>query len=416
MVAQLMKYIKPLTLLSTFLAISSLFAADGDPGEDREMAALRQWIMSKRMVTVKERGGNFAISGDVRAEFDATNEVRNGVNQRGRNSANPLIPFDDYAVKASLMYDYRTDFTWVTIKMKYDNAAGSITGTTNRISLDRAFLGFRIFEGANYTGDMEVGRRKLGYTFDSKIQYKAIMDGILLKFDSTSDRFGDFYAYAGPFVVNDQINQYGYVAETGLLSMFDTGFYSKLSWIDWNTASQRTSVQDQVFRFQNIQSLWGYKFVPTIILPKKVTAIYAAFLNNLAAEGVEQTHYQKENWAWYAGVAVGEVRQKGDWAMEWNYQWVQAQSIIAFDMDGIGRGNAPGQGFYATNNNGTGTPTTSATAVGQNNFRGWQFELIYLISNTITIDQTFKMTSTLNKNIGPNIHYKQYSLEFIYAF
>lgn len=411
-----MKFSKWLFLILSFVSFSALNALETDPGdEDREMAALRQWITSKRMVTVKERGGNFSISGDVRAKFAATNEKEDGINQRGRYSANPAVPFDDYAIEANLMFDYRTDYTWVTVKLEYDNAAGTFNGTVDRLALERAFLGFRVLEGSTYTTDIEIGRRKLGYTFDSKVQYKAIMDGALIKFNKASDIFGDFYLYAGPFVVNEQIGQYSYVGEMGLLNMFDTGFYSKFSLIDWNTKKQKTFVDTERFRFYNIQALLGYRFVPTIFV-KKVTAFYAAFVDNLAAKEVVQTHYTKQNLAWYAGVAIGEIRQKGDWALDWNYQWVQAQAIAGFDMDGIGRGVAGGQGFYSTFENGKGAETTAANAVGKCNFKGWQFELVYLISNTITISQSFKLTSTLNKSIGPNIDYKQYRLEFIYAF
>ncbi|MBM3200917.1 MAG: hypothetical protein FJZ56_00745 [Chlamydiae bacterium] len=397
------------------LALPLLNAVETDKGEnDREMAALRQWITSKRMVTVKERGGNFALSGDVRAKFGATNEVEDGINQRGRYSANPNIPFNEYNIETNLMYDYRTDYTWVTIKLKYNNIMGTFNGTVNKLALDRAFLGFRFLEGRTYTTDLEIGRRKLGYTFDSKVQYGTIMDGILLKFNTVIEKVGDFYLYGGPFVTNQLINQYSWVVELGGLNLFSTGLYTKLSAIDWNTGSQKTHIETEQFRFFNVQSLWGYRFIPTIILPKKITLAYAAATANLAARNVVQTNNELENWAWYAGFAIGEIRQKGDWAIDINYQWVQAQAISGFDMDGIGRGTA--KPFYATVENGKIVPTTSKNAVGQCNFKGWQFELIYLISNTITISQTFKSTVTLDKNIGPDIKYKQYRLEFIYAF
>src|SRR5690349_21829462 len=48
-----------------------------------DMEALRRWIRDKRMVTVKEIGGDLSISGDVRTEFQDTSEVKNGVQQRG---------------------------------------------------------------------------------------------------------------------------------------------------------------------------------------------------------------------------------------------------------------------------------------------------------------------------------------------
>lgn len=403
--------------LSLFIITSPalcLAATGGGDDSDREIAALRQWITSKRLVTINERGGNFSISGDIRTKFAAINEVKDGIRQRGENSANPAYPNNDYNVEANLMYDYRTDFTWATIKVEYDNAAGIFHGTGNRLDLERAFLGFRVLDADTYTFDFEVGRRKLGYTFDSKIQYKALMDGVLLKLNTVSERFGDFYIYGGPFVVNDRIHQYAYIGEAGFYNLFNSGLYTKLSFVDWDTKKQETEIDANRFRFQNIQSLWGYRFVPPQL--GKVVIPFVAFVNNIAAKGVEQTYYRKDNWAWYMGVSIGEIRKRGDWAFEWNYQWMQPQAVPDFDMDGIGRGNASNTGFYSVGPNGTGGTTTAATAVGKGNYEGWQAELLYLISNTITVSQSFKISDTLDKGVGPLLRYKQYRLEFIYGF
>jgi hypothetical protein len=136
------------------------------------------------------------------------------------------------------------------------------------------------------------------------------------------------------------------------------------------------------------------------------------------AQGVEQTHGKRQNYGWYAGVSIGVVKKQYDWAIDANYQWVQAQTIPGFDVSGIGRGNAASVGFYT--NNADGDPssgaTTSATAVGGCNYKGFEIEALYAFTDNLTLLQNFKFSNTLNKNIGPNLRYKQYEMEFIYAF
>ncbi len=57
------------------------FDAKSDP-DSRDMDALRRWLRDKRFVTMKEIGGDLSLSGEVRTEFQAINERRDGVQQR----------------------------------------------------------------------------------------------------------------------------------------------------------------------------------------------------------------------------------------------------------------------------------------------------------------------------------------------
>jgi hypothetical protein len=171
-------------------------------------------------------------------------------------------------------------------------------------------------------------------------------------------------------------------------------------------------------------------------LGRRLLKVYAAGLINPLAKGVIQTgkiqklvmksngdvawkttkEGKKENLGWYAGVTIGLVKKIGDWAVDFNYQWVQTQAVAQGDSTGIGRGNALGSGFYTINQNGSGGPTTQATAFSSNNFKGFQIEALYAFTNNLTVQQTVQMGKTLNRNIGPNGDYKQYEIEFIYAF
>jgi len=86
------------------------------------------------------------------------------------------------------------------------------------------------------------------------------------------------------------------------------------------------------------------------------------------------------------------------------------------DASGIGHGNAAGSGFFTTKANGSGAITTQANALSPFNYQGFQIETLYGFTNNLTLQQSYQMSWTLDKNIGPNIQYKQYEIEFIYAF
>ncbi|MFS8564334.1 MAG: hypothetical protein LVR00_08555 [Rhabdochlamydiaceae bacterium] len=158
-----------LLLLSLILLTSYAGAADIN---ERDIETLREWINSRRMITVKELGGQLSISGDIHAEMQAANEVRNGKRQRGSGTSNPTKTYD---IEFNLAVDYRADRTWAAARLRFDNDAGITntkvgSGTTSNIKLDRAYFGYRIFDGDQHTMDFEIGRRGLSTVFDSKLQ------------------------------------------------------------------------------------------------------------------------------------------------------------------------------------------------------------------------------------------------------
>lgn len=415
-----MKTWKALALTSLFLTLGSLPLHaqndDGTPGlEQRDIEALRDWINTKRQVTVKERGGNLSISGEVRTELQSTNEKKDGIKQRGHGGAVPGTAVRAWDVEVNLMLDYRSDRTWATIKIEFDNDAGIIGGTFNRLSVERAFFGGRIVNADLYTMDLEFGRRFLNYTFDSKIQFGSFMDGILFKYDHALQSIGDFYFHGGPFLVNERIDQYAYVGELGLLNIGGTGLYSKLSFINWDTKKTADRLRNLAFEFRNLQLTLGYKFVPDWWW-KKITTVYAAGLFNTAARPHVVTANKKQAFAWYLGFSIGELRKKWDWSFDINYQWVQAQAVPDFDGTGVGRGNAAKFGLYSRRSKGQGAATTVETAVGAGNFKGLSVELLYNLTNNITVYQAWRQSVNYTNAIGPDFSYKQYEIELIYVF
>lgn len=381
--------------------------------ESSQFNALKAWIATKRQVTIKERGGSLSLSGDVRAEYSAVGEQKNGLKNIGTSSLHPNVAADQFKIAFSLLLDYRADATWASVKLKFANNMGVISGTNNKINLERAFIGFRIVDAEAFSIDVEPGRKKLNYAFDSRIQFNSLMDGVLIKYDQSSDRMGDFYIHGGPFVVNEVNDLFAYIMETGILNIYNTGFYGKYSFLDWHTKRFSNSITNRRFQFFTNQFTLGYRFTPPVIA--KTSVLYGAFLINSAAKKNAILNYDRANLAWYIGFSMGEVRKKGDWAIETNVQFVQPQAIPDFDVSGIGIGNSDNIGLYTTNIDGSGKATTYATAVGKGNYGGGLFEFLYLITDNLTVSQSFKYARSLHY-LPTHYTYKQYRLEFIYAW
>lgn len=422
-----MKIKKPFNVcwicLSAFcLSFTSIFATTIDQSVDidqKDINALREWINTKRQVTVRELGGALSLSGEVRTELQSTSETVEGVQQKnnsavvkdGDGAVNPRNAFD---IEVNIMLDYRTDRSWASIKLEFDNDAGVFSGSFNKLKIERAIWGSRLIDGDTYTFDVELGRRRLSMILDSKVEFNSFFDGVWFRYDQGLDSIGDIYAHAGAFIINDAHNQYGYVGEIGILNIANTGFYTKYSLIDWDTKNLHNKLQNERFDFVVSQWIVGYKFLPKRL--QKIVQLYAAVLWNAAARKLSITDHKRANLGGYIGFSIGEIRKKGDWALDVNYQIVEAQCVPDFDVQGIGLGNSANTGFYTASSKGGKEANTRKTAGGNVNYRGFQVTLDYLFLNQLDIQQSWQQSITLDKNIGKFRRYKQYEVEFIYGF
>lgn len=392
-----------------------------DINED-DVKAIREWLNTKRQVTIKEKGGALSISGEVHTEFQISNEKKNGIRQRGIGGATDVAD-KSFDIEADFMMDYRTDRTWAAIRLRFDNNAGIFGGTNNALNLNRAYMGGRFYDGEDKTFDIEIGRRQLGNIFDSKIEFDNLFDGICFFFDGASEKYGNYYAHVGAFIIDERKDHYGYVGEVGLMNIRQTGLYTKYSLIDWDTHDYPCEVcvgkdmyvrLNKRFRFLVSQLILGYRYIPRPL--NKVVIIYAAGLLNHKAKAIDITGDRRLGWGAYAGVSVGELKKKDDWSFDINYQLVAPQAIPDFDISGIGLGNASNAGFYTVNLNGTGGATTIKNAAGNGNYRGYQIVFQYLLTNNITLFQSWRDSMTLYSSVGPFRRWKQYEIEFIYGF
>lgn len=389
------------TLLVVGLLFTYLFGAD----QVDEMDALKRWIKDKRLVTIKEIGGDLSLSGEIRVEYQNTHEKKDGVDQRAPKGVYNS-PTHGYDVEVNLMLDYRTDRLWGSIKLEFDNAMGSVDGTANSICLEKAYFGGRIIDCPTYSLDAEIGRRFLGSVFTSKVQFASRFDGVLFRFNKELEKLGNFYTNLAVFLISDKKDKISEAIEVGLLDLGHSGLQLQYSFINWLKHPFHSHKNDMSHNFQvsqfTVAKVFNPPYFKTFIKP------YFAALINTAAQRNETTGNKKARTAYYAGVSIGKVKKRGDFAFDGNYQYVKAQAIPEFDAAGIGLGNSCKCKFYDTKN--------PKEALGKTNYHGIRLEFLYALADNITLFQSFHIARPLNKKIGPNMHFKQYEVEMIYAF
>jgi len=409
-----MSFYRRLALLSSAVLMTGLVSAADDLNNE-DIQALRDWINSKRMITVKELGGQLSISGEVRAEMQANNVVVNGKSERGRGTGKSN---HDYDIEFNLSIDYRTENTWAAARMKFDNDAGIFneafgSGTSDKLKVDKAYFGYRVIDRDRHTADIEVGRRGMMLVFDSKVQFGSNFDGANFKDSYAVDKVGDLYYQLGAFMVKESKNQAAYVGELGILNVANTGFYTKYSLIDWNT--KETEDVPSQFHFIVSQAILGYKFIPQPW--DKVVNFYFAGLWNHRARALEITQNKRANYGGYLGFSIGQIKKAGDWNFEANYQVLAGQCVTAFDVSGIGMAAKKGQSFYYEEEKGKITPYTDRhQPKGNVNYRGFKLVLQYMLTNNLNLFQEWSQSITLDTHIGPFRRFKQYEIELIYAF
>jgi hypothetical protein len=281
------------------------------------------------------------------------------------------------------------------------------SGACTDLCLKRAYMGYEFYTCGDARAFFELGRRgNLYNVFDSNIQFLSRFDGLLLKYENTWDCVADFYFQTAGFVVDERVNHFAYAAEIGFLNISDIGFDLKYSIINWEKHGlNRCLVRNpKGFRFINSQFTAAYNFTSPWL--GKPTRIYAAWLVNHAAKPIcVSLHHRKlKNIGWYAGVLFGKVRKEGDWAIEIQYQVVQAQAVPDDDAGGICRGNILDESF------------TTCSRRGNTNYKGWKFQGLYAFTDNLTLDSIVEWSKAEDDRIGGTHTYSKMELEAIYAF
>lgn len=422
---------------------------------ERDFIALREYLNTKRE-DIGSKKDNLAISGDVRFEWRHLNEKIDGTNVRGRHRRDPFnnvpVSRNDFDCEFNLKFDYVMDKTWAVAHLQFDESAGVDSeefsckedphgwfgsGRADRLNLRKAYMGYNIWMEPCSRLDIELGRRgNLYHVFDSRVQFLSRFDGVLLKWSGKIMPKSELYVKLAGLVVDERLNHFAYVTEIGWLDAYDTGFDFKYSFIDWcnqvggrcikkidpnNEFIYLKAFHPRAFDFAVSQWTINYHLNKHFdCYFKKKSKLYAAFLMNHKNKYFNNYDYFvdadgnlgrtftgrfRENLAWYVGLLIGEVEKEGDWALEVQYQVVQALAVPGQDASGIGTGNVFDY-----------TLTYPFRHIDNTNYRGWRVEGLYALTDNITIDTIVETSWTDNPKIGGNHPYSKVEVEAIYAF
>jgi len=457
---RLYKYLLPLSLICLLVANSVIAAPGGQDDNsyeqelnDRDFDALRDFLKARRTEDVLQKKSNLIVSGDCHFEWRHLNETCCGNRERGHkrfDAKGRPISRNDFDVEANLYFNCLYEKSWAVVQVRYDNSAGvddndhpciglldpdatgsncgssclkrSIgcngdpegyhgSGVCDKVCLKKAYFGYNFLENDCARVDIELGRRGNLYSvLESNVQFLSRFDGVYLKYDQAFEEVADWYLHSLAFVIDERVNHFGWAVETGLIGIADTNFEVKYSFIDWiKNGRNRCHVDNPVgFNFLNSQVILAYNLDPAYL--GKGVRFYAAYLYNHAADDliVYRKHgpYNagRQNMAWYAGVFIGKVRKEGDWAVELQYQYVEAQAMPDQDSAGIGRGNVLDESL------------TTCSRRGNTNFKGWKIEALYAFTDNITLDSIFEASVALDPKIGGAHTYNKFECEAVYAF
>lgn len=422
----------PFSYFLTLFFLSSLSAEIGDPTfaapRQRDFEAVQEFVNSKRTIPLDEKESCLKITGDVKVDMLYRRERLEGEELRGRGTAHPHFTSE---VEADLFFNYKGDHTSARVQLNFDNQMGIIGGDAEKdpqgligsgecgdLCVKTCYWNWNFFNRDCHKLSLQVGRNKLYRMFDSRIEFNSLADGVLFEWKKTYQPDWAIYWKTLGFVVDARANHLSFVTEIGTLDFMETKFDAKYSFIDWKLKGHNRAgtINPPGLRFAISQ--WGlaYNYYTKWEFCKKARW-YGAFLVNTAAKSkptaktvdkdnnpIEKVlDISRENIGWYAGMIIGDVKNPGDWSLDMNYQYVQAQAIPDPDNQGIGNGNVKKNTLYAN-------------GLGKGNYKGWHFEGLYQISKSLAIDVTFNFSSQIKRSIGGDHFYSIFETDFIYEF
>lgn len=448
---------------------------------------LREFVQSKENIDVQKKANNLDISGDVRFEWrsiyekgvvlflddpysstlsdedinriEAIREQYRSIRGHDHVDHNNLpLSHNDFDIEFNFKIKYSFGRSWASAHLQYDNPAGvrgrnpcfddypifnssgsSVedevpgdqrragkgSGESDRLNLKRAFMGYTIWADGKQRLDIEFGRKKLDDIFFSEIQFSNRFDGILLKYAGAINDDTDWYWENGGFVIDERVNHFGYATEIGVLNLFDMGLDLRYSFIDWIKHGENRCKARNPFgtQFAISQVSFVYTINPEFDCKVIPFEFYGGFLINHAARREVFTAHKKKNLGGFGGLTIGMVRKEGDWAIDIEYVYVQAQAVSDIDVSSMSRGNILDEyitdiievdvkgahGRYSSQN-------VYFPRRGNANFKGWRFEFLYAITDNLSVQSVYEYSREEDRRIGGPHRYADCEIEMIYAF
>lgn len=226
------------------------------------------------------------------------------------------------------------------------------------IWLDRAFLDYHGFENTNIIAG------KMGNPFVTVGKNQLIWDGDLnpeggaVKYSFDYNENTSLFTNLGGMWVEENgsdIDQGLFGAQAGVVAKIGEGTLTAgMGYFDYSNLEEELTVYNKGSGFGNTtvatvggrSYIYDYNLVEAFTsydfkIGKKAASVYGELVNNIAS-GV------KEDTGWLVGCSYGKVKEKGSWALSYNYRDLEADAVVgAFtDSDFIGGGtNGKGHSF-----------------------------------------------------------------------
>ena len=397
-----------------------------DTVNQKDLWAIRDWLKQKRLA-LNSKGGDLAIAGDIRAEYRNVHEALGSLNLTGGVDSPSGWSNNLYYIDFRLYLDYKADKTWASVKLDFDQSGGSFNGEANNIALNRANMGYHLFDDGMMRLDLLIDRQRAFDIYDSEIQFNSTLDGFTTTFGAALIGLGDFSLRGGGYIVDAGIKHPVWILPSALYDILDTGLYFEYAFADWhkgtsevivNTANGESINSNRAkFDYFTNQFILGYHF-PELL--KMNTRLFGGLVWNAMANSNVVTvlssgkiHNNPKNIGGWVALQIGSVERAGDWAFQAQWQIVEPLALPDFDVSGIGTGNSTSSSLFGFN---TFSSAVNFPGNGNVNYNGWEIDLLYSITNELVIEARFQRAQEAVKNIGLPLNYTNFMLSFIYGF
>lgn len=398
-----------------------------DTVNQKDLWAVRDWLRTKR-VALNNKTGDFSIAGDVKTQWRNVHEHLGSVNIVNGAASPSTWSNNLYTVDFRLFFDYKSDKTWVSVKLDFDEAAGLFQGQADNLALTRANMGYHLFDDGNVRLDVMVGRQRAFELYNSQIQFNSTLDGFTGIYTMSIDSLCEFSVHGGGYVFNAVANHPVWIIQGGVYDILDTGIYFIYSFVDWhkNTSStlvtsapsgESLRIGSEAWAFRNNQFILGYAFNPEVF--GRDVRLYGGILWNALArpramealsDGVV---HSSQNLAGWIALQIGSVQKGGDWAFQAQWQVLQPYSVPDWDVAGMGRGNGSDSALFGIN---PFSKPQNFPGNGNANYNGWELDALYSVTNELVLEARFQRALSATSTVGKPSNYTNFLLAAIYGF
>lgn len=424
--------------LTCFGLSTSLFAASAnanytratdllDTVNQKDLWAVRDWLKTKR-VALNTKSGDLAIAGDIQAEWRNVHEELGSLNLTSGSGSPGGWSNNLYSIDFRLYFDYKADKTWASVKLEFNNAGGVFNGEADQISLDRANMGYHLYDDGRMRLDGIVGRQRSYEMYDSEVQFNSTLDGFTGTYAITLDFLAEVSIRAGGYIVDQSENHPVWIIQGAMYDILDTGLYFEYALTDWHKDTREVTIITNGNNVVSVgkakwdyiinQFILGYVFNPDIFTVD--VRLFGGILwnNHASPREVNRLSLGKvpnsyKNLAGWVALQVGSVEKAGDWAFQAQWQVVEALAIPDWDVSGIGTGNSSSSSLFGFN---TFSSASNFPGNGNSNYNGWELDLLYSVTNELVLQLQIQRAQSEEKKIGFPLNYTNFTLSAIYGF